>query len=459
MLPIFILLFGLVMPAISTNNYFDLNKYDTPDLGFLYRPEITYKWGHFAPFHSTSSEFNPSPSLPGCTVTFVQSLVRHGARYPKTGSPYQDIIQRIQSSVDKYSAKYKFIRNYEYNLPTEDLNDLGRHQLINAGIHFYRRYQNLAKDNEPFIRSDGAERVAESAEKWADGFHQTSLTDKTRIQPHHFPVSIFKFPVGKQYNNTLNNLACTKYDKSKAQKIAKELPKRILTETAKQLNQNLPGANLSVYEILQLMELCGMETTANIVKTGILSPICNIFDNKDWEAFERFHNEVKWYTHFYGNPLGPSLGIGWVNELIARLLRRPVQDSTSTNTTITANPKTFPLDKKLYADFTHATDFLAIQAVLGLLGSAHTPVPANRIVSDQRIAEFSASEVSPFAARMYVEKMTCSGYTEELVRILVNNRVVWLPNCGVDGQGRCKLGAFVESLSFARSGGFWNKCF
>lgn len=67
--------------------------------------------------------------------------------------------------------------------------------------------------------------------------------------------------------------------------------------------------------------------------------------------------------------------------------------------------------------------------------------------------------MSLFAARIYVEKIICSGYTEELVRILINNRVVWLPNCGVDGQGRCKLGAFVESLNFARSGGFWNKCF
>lgn len=218
----------------------------------------------------------------------------------------------------------------------------------------------MAKDNEPFIRFNGAERLAESAEKWADGFYQISLTDKIRIQPHQFPVLIFKFPVGKQYNNILNNFVCTKYDKSKVQKIAKKLPKRILTETAKRLNQNLPGANLLIYEIFQFMELYGMETTVNIVKTGILSPICNIFDNKDWKVFKRFYNKVKWYTHFYSNLLGPLLGVGWVNEFIARLLRKPVQNSTSTNITITANPKTFPLDKKLYADFTHATDFLAI---------------------------------------------------------------------------------------------------
>jgi hypothetical protein len=64
---------------------------------------------------------------------------------------------------------------------------------------------------------------------------------------------------------------------------------------------------------------------------------------------------------------------------------------------------------------------------------------------------------------MYVEKMTCGGgeegEDEELVRVLVNDRVVPLQNCGADSLGRCRLGAFVESLSFARGGGLWHACF
>jgi len=82
---------------------------------------------------------------------------------------------------------------------------------------------------------------------------------------------------------------------------------------------------------------------------------------------------------------------------------------------------------------------------------------------------------------MYVEKMICGeeqdGGAEpaepahspikidtdtkpkELVRIIVNDRVIPLQNCGVDDLGRCELGKFVESLSFARGGGAWEKCF
>ncbi|TLD03414.1 uncharacterized protein PgNI_12345 [Pyricularia grisea] len=385
------------MPAIAADSHFNLNNYDTPDRGFLYRPDITYNWGHLSPFHSMSSEYNPSTPLPGCTVTFVQSLTRHGSRYPTLGNKYNTILQRIQSSVNNYGPGFEFIQNYKTNIPLETLNGLGRHQSINAGMHFYRRYQSLAKNNQPFIRYDEAERVVESGEKWAYGFHLASLADKTRIGPDDFPYPTVKLPAGKEYNNTLNNRSCPKRDE--------------------------------------------------------------VTDHSEWQAFNRYHSERKWYTYFYGNPLAPSLGVGWVNELIARLLQRPVRDSTSTNTTLTANPETFPMNKRLYADFTHATDFVQIYAALGLLVSTHNPVPANRIVSNQRHAEFSISEVAPFAARMYIEKMTCSGQKEELVRILVNNRVMWLPNCGVDEEGRCKLGAFVESLSFARSGGFWKKCF
>ncbi|TLD07002.1 hypothetical protein PgNI_10084 [Pyricularia grisea] len=447
------------MPAIAADSHTNLNNFDTADRGFLYRPDITYNWGHLSPFHSLSSEYNPSTPLPGCTVTFVQSLTRHGSRYPKLENKYNTIIQRIQSSVNNYGAGFEFIRNYKTNLPSETLNNLGRHQLVNAGMHFYRRYQSLAKNNQPFIRYDEADRVVESGEKWAYGFHLASLADKTRIGPDKLPYPTVKLPSGKGLNNTLNNKGCPKRDQARPEAIVKGLLARHLTGVTNRVNQNLSGANLSIKEVFELMELCAMETMGTIATAGRLSQICTIFNRQEWQAFNRYHNEMKWYTYFYGNPLAPSLGVGWVNELIARLLQRPVRDSTSTNTTLTANPETFPLNRKLYADFTHATDFLQIYAALGLLGSTHNPVPANRIVSNQRLAEFSISEVSPFAARMYVEKMTCSGHKEELVRILVNNRVMWLPHCGADGEGRCKLGAFVESLSFARSGGFWKKCF
>ena len=54
--------------------------------------------------------------------------------------------------------------------------------------------------------------------------------------------------------------------------------------------------------------------------------------------------------------------------------------------------------------------------------------------------------------------MTCEGEDEELVRVLVNDRVLPLATCGGDVLGRCTLGKFNKSLSFAMEGGKWDEC-
>ena len=72
---------------------------------------------------------------------------------------------------------------------------------------------------------------------------------------------------------------------------------------------------------------------------------------------------------------------------------------------------------------------------------------------------YSAAWTVPFAARVYFEKLSCQGEEEELVRVLVNDRVIPLETCGADSQGKCKLSAFVRSLNFAAGGGNWDQCF
>lgn len=51
---------------------------------------------------------------------------------------------------------------------------------------------------------------------------------------------------------------------------------------------------------------------------------------------------------FLGQRFAPSLGVGYINELVARLTDSPVDDQTSTNSTVTADPATFPLGNRVY---------------------------------------------------------------------------------------------------------------
>lgn len=140
--------------------------------------------------------------------------------------------------------------------------------------------------------------------------------------------------------------------------------------------------------------------------------------------------------------------MGWVNELIARLTGIPVNDHTSTNQTLDSDERTFPLRRALYADITHDNVMTSILFALGLYAGAPD------------MAGFRASETVPFAGRAVVEKMRCRGEEEEeMVRVIVNGRVMPLAQCGGDALGRCRLGRFVASLEFARRGGRWAECF
>ena len=100
----------------------------------------------------------------------------------------------------------------------------------------------------------------------------------------------------------------------------------------------------------------------------------------------------------------------------------------------------------------------AIFSALGLYNST-SALSNTTIESVAQTKGYSASWTVPFAARAYFEKLSCSNHDEELVRVLVNDRVLPLGTCGGDALGRCTLSKFVGSLTFAQGGGHWDQCF
>lgn len=156
----------------------------------------------------------------------------------------------------------------------------------------------------------------------------------------------------------------------------------------------------------------------------------------------------------YGQELGPVQGVGYINELIARLTGTAVRDKTQTNRTLNADPATFPLNRTIYADFSHDNEMIAIYAAMGLFRQANAlsttkPSPKRTWV---------ASHLVPFSARMVVEKLQC-GKTQN-VRVLVDDALQPLEFCG-SGNGICTVDAFVKSQSYARNNGEgdFERCF
>lgn len=439
----------------------------------------TQLWGQYSPFYPVPSDLDRDIP-PQCEVTFAQVLSRHGSRDPtafKSGE-YRKLLARIHDNVDDYAQGYEFIRDHNYTLGEDQLTDYGREEMKASGTAFYSRYKALAASSEPFVRVSGQQRVIESGLHWMEAFLDAKQADGHEVPAERGADLEARFAVVSEeegMNNTLSHGLCSALETGRYSRVGEEAQTEwmdvFMPAVAARINAGLPGANLSHLELVYLMDQCPFHTVADAELAP--SPFCGLFTEDEWRDYDYYQTVGKYYAYNEGNPLGPTQGVGFVNELIARLTGRPVQDRTSTNRTLVEDEGTFPLGRAMYADFSHDNDMMGIYGALGLYGEGVTggPLPKTKRLSPQELGGFATRWIVPFGARMYVEKMRCrstggrgsEGHEqedadEELVRILVNDRVVPLVGCGADRLGRCRLSAFVDSLEFARNGGRWDEC-
>ena len=249
---------------------------------------------------------------------------------------------------------------------------------------------------------------------------------------------------------------------------------------ADRINAAAPGAKLKKTDVVNLMSLCPFDTVAHEAP----SPWCDLFTPEEWVSYEYYGDLIDYYGNGwvfifpvvpapsphhllklglqrYGQKLGRVQGVGYVNELLARLTGQPVQDETQTNHTLDESPITFPLDRTFYADFSHDNQMISIYSSLGLFVQPHDLDPAR----PEKRRTWKDSRMVPFSGRMITEKLVCHGRgignRAEYVRVLVNDAIQPLAFCGVRGDGLCALVNFVESQHYARDNGEgdWALCF
>lgn len=354
-----------------------------------------------------------------------------------------------------YGKGYEFLKNYKYTLGSDNLTASGEKEMVKSGKKFFKRYAKLAEDStHPFVRASGSDRVVMSAQKFVHGFYKAKGTNGSK-----YFEDILVIPEGKGSNNTLDHGTCNAFEDGPNAELAHEMQapwKKIwATPIMKRLNEKLPGAKITLDETVFFMDLCPFNTVASSHDKH--SDFCRLFSKEEWRGYEYYESLEKWYGYGPANPLGPTQGVGYVNELIARLSHAPVNDHTSTNTTLDSSPPTFPLNRLIYADFTHDNTMMTIYGALGLYTNA-TELPTDHRVSPKNADGYSASQAVPFGARMYVEKMHCGRDSHELIRVLINDRVVPSKGCKADKLGRCKVDDFINGLNFAKQGGHWDQC-
>ncbi|KAH9931261.1 histidine phosphatase superfamily [Fomitopsis serialis] len=421
----------------------------TRDAGVDIPIRIQRFWGQYSPYYP-AGEYVPAPT--GCNVTQVNILHRHGARYPShSDAPgYMAAVAKLLEA-NKYKVpELEFLKDYEYVLDEDHLLPLGAEQSWESGIEAYERYTRLVRSaSDIFVRASDQERVVDTAGNWTQGFADSS---HGKVKP------VVDLLLSEKVNDTLDN-NCP--NASEAEEEMATWLHQFAPPIAKRLRKAAPGANVSEDDTFGLMAMCPFESIANAnaephLKKNAHSKFCNLFAEDEWPAFE-YHGDIeKYYKTGPGNSLGPVQGIGYVNELLARLTDSPVQDRTQHNASLP-----FPLHKRLYADFTHENLMVAVYAAIGLFNVEEGEAPNPRKIPkhwEHRV--WRASRMVPFSARMVVERLECGrvraedeeeeGWvilagdagaeeteTETFVRIFVNDALQPLEFCGAKTRGGC----------------------
>ncbi|KAJ7885122.1 phytase [Mycena olivaceomarginata] len=349
--------------------------------------ELQKSWGVYSPFHA-AEEYTPLPA--GCEISQLQ---RHGARLP-TEHQTEDIlpgVQKLQSAEFYTDSRLDFLDTFVYSLGENLLVPLGAIQSFESGKTALRRYASLVtKDDLPFVRASGMSRVIETAKNWT-----------AAAASHGVYNPRLSLIINEATNDTLQDNNSTKEMTEWLDVFGPPITAR--------LNSWAPGANLTNEDIHGLMMLCAFHTVASVpygYTEGSplpFSPFCSLFTPSEFESFEYSSDLDKYYSTgfvYTAGALGRVQGVGYVNELLARL----------------------------------------------------TNSPAHRV--------WRASEIMTFSTRMVVEKLTCErsvrgrDTSDSYIRILFNEKKgPW--------RGLCQFDAFLESQAYSRNDGEgdWEKCF
>ncbi|KZP00817.1 phosphoglycerate mutase-like protein [Calocera viscosa TUFC12733] len=416
-------------------------------------------WGGLAPAISNPPDtfatylINSSVLIPPtCELLEAHMLHRHGARYPSSSETVSTLGTKIANATATgqliATGELAFLNTWKYGLGAEILTPYGREQLFDLGVSWRVKYGHLLdkfpNGTLPVFRTTSQDRMVKSALNFAAGFFGIPYEDQ-----YHQEIIIEGAPAGIAGNNTLSPASCKNLLiglTDSAAPIAKWQTIYLANATAR-INSLVTGINFTAADVGNMQSLCAYESVA----VGY-SDFCRLFTEAEWEGFEYSSDLTYWYGFAWGAPAAAAMGVGWVQELVARLTHTPLTVfNSSTNSTLDSNPLTFPVNQSLYVDATHDSFVDSVLVALNFTSFIKTgPLPVDHIPAGKR--SFVASETTPFATALVAQVVNCtnaSGSATPYIRWLLNDASVPLdniPGCGADAYGRCPLDAFVAAM-------------
>lgn len=225
-----------------------------------------------------------------------------------------------------------------------------------------------------------------------------------------------------------------------------------LQDATTRFQAHLEGLEWSALDTYAAQTMCPYETIAY----GY-SAFCSLFTYDEWVSFGYSLDLFFAGTSSFQSPTGRAVGLGYVQEIVARLENHTLGYSGSQiNTTLDNNTETFPLNQSLYFDFSHDTNIMSILTAFGFTQFSQF-LPSTR---HPGVHNLTVAHLEPFAARLDIEviktpqpldsnRTYIDGEETTYVHFVLNQRTLPLgwsfEECGVDRvDGWCELGTFLE---------------
>ncbi|GAB7349237.1 hypothetical protein MBLNU459_g8398t1 [Dothideomycetes sp. NU459] len=467
---------------------------------------ISGYWGQISPYSDNAEDFFgvDDVGLPaGCQIEQVSTLQRHANRFP-TGY-FDDGIndEHFAAKVANFTAANKskmfsgplaFLNTYEYQMGSGYLTGLGASTEFMSGVQFWNRYgrtlynasvsqlaYNATTANgtarpKPVLRTTSQSRIQNSQINWALGFFGTSFqtTPDPTLANFTNAFDVVIIPEGGTENNTLASYdSCFNEDVDNLGDLGDlDLYQYIaiyLKNATARLQTYVPsGFNLTLNDTYAMQSICAYEN-------GYIgmSDFCTLFTEDEWAGFENTLDIEYFYDYAWGNPTGRAQGIGYLQELLARLQNQYIFSSNSSvNSTITNNPTDFPLGRPFYADFSHDDIIISVLTAMSLDYFREAPSLTQYPPDPKR--HFVLSKMTPFGGRLITETIGCSspnpaavhnhrtqyyptqyGYnpanaTNKFIRMRLNNGILPLNTirggaCLGRTDGLCAMKSFIAS--------------
>ncbi|KAJ3564362.1 hypothetical protein NP233_g8342 [Leucocoprinus birnbaumii] len=426
-------------------------------------------FGNLSPWRSIPSTSyglpEASPLVPdGCQVVQVHLLYRHGARYPAQNSNVCKFADKVYKKVDSPEGleaygEMEFLKTWKNRLGEETLTPFGQAQLFDLAISFMPG--KLLKDFKPLpvFRTTSQPRMLDSALSFASGFfgspsYPTKYHLLTQLESRGINNTLSPNKICPNSHNEISRIGMERYADRWVQKYLKGAKER--------LEKLVPGFELSIWDCLQMQQLCAFETVAGVNGGGTSSGFCKLFTEEEWRGYSYANALQMWYISGPGSPTSAALGKGWVQEMLSRLTKTRITTfDSSVNQTIVHNETLFPLNQPMYVDATHDTVMSAVYVAMNFTNFIRSgPLPADRMPYN---LSYKMDEVMPFAANLIGQALSCpslspsppppsspkSASNATHIRWILNDGV--LPLTGIHGcppneQGLCDINDFVRGM-------------